>query len=340
VAQLRELIREAFHGTSSLARSVRTNVEYPYEPLTADVEHEGLLYRLILNESRARYVGETLAQIASAQSEESKRPEVHAALVSEMLRNDYLHRPPLGATTCRFDALKDNELYLADIKLASTSYALIGNKRPWGHEHFLLVAYENRGQAITDVDLRACFEALRGLGPAYEATFAGVLAGASVLHFHLQLHRGSAPIWDNLEANRLQLVTHHDQGDMSISITRNWPASALLFRGRDDLVAQAVSTAITDNRLSSEPRPYNIGIKLIDGRPATFLFFRSVDAEKPESLNRFPYSYGRFSFNEMGGSMVMLAREGFDDCISHPAGIPRSISEMSYFNSKTIETLR
>ncbi len=325
------LIADAFDGHSSLGVRVTAAMDYRFTPETAQVESDGLVFQLVLNEQRHRYVNTSLTGLATIGS---------IASTSRYLTAHSRHRPPPGSATCPFDDLGANELFVGTLIRGHAEYGILVNKQPWGYHHFMLVSTERRGQMITKRDLLTCFGVLRGTGGSDEATFSGVLAGASVLHFHFQIHRGAAAIWHNLEAGGVLCSSRRSDRGTSIGYVDRWPAEAVLITGSDDDdVAMKVSQLVKSFQRPEWSLPYNLGVRH-DGAISVVVVPRSAPLEKPTGLNDFPDSWGRFSFNEMGGSIVLLSREGFESTKRKPHRIRDAMSQMSITTAQRTAVMR
>jgi hypothetical protein len=191
---------------------------------------------------------------------------------------------------------------------------------------------------MTDGDIMAGIQALKALGSRYEATFSSVGAGASVFHFHLQFHKGAAAIWSNLKKH---LIVRPLAGSprASINVIEGWPIPLFLVKGRNEMdVSRILARTLTIIGLGNNRMPFNVGFRLAEGMTEAIVVPRRRACEKPERLNPHADSWGRFSFNEAGGSIVLMTPEGFEATVKSPARVPAAIAQIG-IPTHTVEVL-
>ena len=215
------------------------------------------------------------------------------------------------------------------LKLENKLYGLVMNGRPWSYNHCMLISFDPDPQQMSLQGLRAAMYATSSVGPGYEVIFSGALAGASVYHFHLHIHKNPAAIWRNLDERRLRLEQLCQYGSVSRYTLTGWPAPCLLFTGSDIEEVAAVVRVIVD-RLTTGDRdiPCNLGFRIVDSHIEAILIPRSGSGEKPMHLNAFVDSWGTFAFQEMAGTVHVLTPEGYRETVGAGGDINASIKEM------------
>ena len=327
---LRAGVDKAFHGTTNVARLVRSALAYEFAPVREVVHWNGLQYHIILNSGRYQYVRETIARLSKPMPQSSTELSLDAAADR--------HAPPPGEQSCPLDGVEYSPQCFGSLMLAGEHYLLVANRRPWGYNHFMLVSVEARGQFMTDGDIMAGIQALQALGSGYEATFSSVGAGASVFHFHLQFHKGAAAIWSNLKKH---LIVRPLAGSprASINVIEGWPIPLFLVKGRNEMdVSRILARTLTIIGLGNNRMPFNIGFRVAEGMNEAIVVPRRRACEKPERLNPHADSWGRFSFNEAGGSIVLMTPEGFEATVKSPARVPAAIAQIG-IPTHTVEVL-
>jgi hypothetical protein len=333
---LREFVEELFRFESERARRARDAMAYQFSPERQFFSFHGLTFEAILNRSRYDYVRESLGKLAEAERGRDRAED--ARVENEQVgrgqapwkRSLLPHRPPPGLSACPLDDLANNHRLLARLTCGQKEYGLLVNSRPWGHEQTMLVTFDREPQLMTERELLASLLLLWNLGPEYEGIFTGVLAGASVYHFHLQVHRGRSVIWRNLEGGNLRLDEICSSAAVRACAVDGWPALFFAFEGSDcSRLAAEVSRMIDILARGDNDYPYNLGFRRVGDQIRLVLFPRGGEGEKPASVNPYPDSWGRFSFLEMGGGIYLLTPEGYEATVRSPEGLYDAIAQMS-----------
>ena len=316
---LRDFVEEIFSFNSERARSVRNAMTYQFTPKRKALNCQGLTFEVILNHGRYNYVKETLGKLA--QVEQADQQMQDNAVVGESVMPGQMrykrslrpHMPPPGMAACPFDDLEHSPLLIKRLSCNGKQYGLVVNNRPWGYHHCMLVTFDLEPHLMKEQELLASFQLLRNLGSDYEGIFTGILAGASVYHFHLQVHKGSSAIWGNLERGNVQLKSFYFSKKVIAHWVQGWPAHFFVFEGSDcNGLACVVNQMIEALVAGDNDYPYNIGFRCQNNLIQLILFPKSGTSEKPTGLNDHPDSWGRFSFLEMGGSIYLLTPEGYE----------------------------
>lgn len=301
---------------------------YQFNPVRKAVPFNGLWLEVILNHARLSYIRSTIEKTLQSNSRELHN-EDHPAKRS--LRP---HMPPPGNTVCHFCDLDQHTLLITRLVLRDKRYGLIVNMRPWGHRNFMLVTSDPEPQAMSRENLRNSFEFLKMLGSEYEAIFTGVQAGASVYHFHLQIHRGSAAIWKNLEEKNVHLRSFFSAAGVTAGYVEGWPTQVFAFEGSDiETLADLVSCMIETFAKGENDYPYNIGFRREEDVIRLLLFPRTGE-ERPACMQGHPDSWGRFGFLELGGSVFLLTPEAYEAVGESGGGIYDAIASTSIGTSE------
>ncbi len=182
---------------------------------------------------------------------------------------------------------------------------------------------------MTRTELLAGFELLNQLGPDYEGIFTGVGAGASVYHFHLQVHRGSAMIWRHLQSGSLKPQVVFSSNGVTVKSCDRWPARMFLFEGvSSEGLATIIQCMIEVLAREENDFSYNIGFRCERGGVQLILIPRS-GIEQPACIPGHPNSWGRFGFLEMAGSVFLLSPTLFETIEESAESIYEAIAEMS-----------
>lgn len=304
---LPHLINDTFDDTGETSQSVRKRMAYQFNPDRKEVPFDGLWLEVVLNHARLNYVRSTMEMARQTRQAEL---DLGAGWTKRSVRP---HMPPPGRDACQFCNLQhESPLFITQLPLRDKDYGLIVNPRPWGHRNFMLVAKDPEPQTMNRENLRNSFELIKLLGSDYEAIFTGIQAGASVYHFHLQIHRGSAAIWKNLAEKNIHLTPFFSVGDATASWVEGWPIHVFAFEGSDtELLADVVSCMIESFAEGDNDFPYNIGFRYQDGTIRLLLFPRTGE-ERPDCMTGYPDSWGRFGFLDLGGSVILLTPEAYE----------------------------
>ena len=303
---LTHLLDNAFGQTGTMAEIIQNAMDYQFNRVRKAVQFNGLSLEILLNQARYGYVRSTLEK-----TRQSQRIEVHPRR-DPSKRSLRPHMPPPGNPVCEFCDLETSPLFITRLTLGDKDYGLLVNRRPWGYRNFMLVTREAEPQAMNSQNLRNGFELIKRLGSEYEAIFTGVQAGASVYHFHLQIHRGSAAIWKNLEQKNIRVEPFFFAPGVTGSCVEGWPAHVFAFEGSDpESLADVVSCMIEIFAKGANDFPYNIGFRYEDEVIRLLLFPRTGE-EQPVCITGYPDSWGRFAFLELGGSVFLLTPEAYD----------------------------
>jgi hypothetical protein len=303
---LTHLLDNAFGQTGSMAEIIQDAMDYQFNRVRKAVQFNGLSLEILLNQARYSYVRSTLEK-----TRQSRRVEVHPQGNPSKL-SLRPHIPPPGNPVCEFCDLETSPLFITRLTLDDKDYGLLVNRRPWGYRNFMLVTRDPEPQAMNRQNLRNSFELIKKLGSEYEAIFTGVQAGASVYHFHLQIHRGSAAIWKNLEEKNIRLEPFFSAAGVTASCVEGWPADVFAFEGSDiESLADVVSCMIDTFAEGNNDFPYNIGFRCQDEVIRLLLFPRTGE-EQPACMTDYPNSWGRFAFLELAGSVFLLTPEAYD----------------------------
>ena len=303
---LLHLLDDVFGPNGDRAELVQQKMAYQFNPHRKVVQSKGLWFEVVLNHARLSYVRSTMAMTRQA-----NQGVLHLG-DNRTKRSLRPHMPPPGNDICQFCHLKQSALFISSLLLNDKDYALVVNPRPWGHHNFMLVTNDPEPQAMSRENLRNSFELIRILGSEYEAIFTGVQAGASVYHFHLQIHKGSAAIWKNLEQGNIQLKPFFSAAGVTASYAERWPACVFAFESSDlDALANVVSSMIETFVKGENDFPYNIGFRT-QGDVIRLLLFPRTGEEQPACMEGHPDSWGRFGFLELGGSVFLLTPEAYE----------------------------
>jgi len=301
--KIRHLIEEAFRKLSC-GDALGGGLSYRFDPRYEWLFLRDLRFQLVLNSGRYQYIKSTLS--------------------NERLRND------VGAQACSLDGIEGSPLFLGRYTSGSQEYGILINSRPWGRHHFMLVTLRCEPQVATGDHILSALKLLRDLGNSYEGTFSSAKAGASVQHFHVQYHEGEAAIWGNLKGRILDTYPVINERGVSTKFIKGWPAWAIAVSGRDETqVTYSICRVVDVCENACSRLAYNLGMRHIRDEFEILIFPRIAGVEKPVALNAYPDSWGRFSFNEMGGSIVLLTAEGLQDTMRAPEQIWNAISDMS-----------
>src|SRR5579871_5360045 len=212
------------------------------------------------------------------------------------------HGPSPGSAECPFDKLDlqdTHSILIRYVILQGKKYALIINTKPWGAHHCMLVTLEEAGQTIIEQDLLAGLQLLKALGPDYEGIFTGVLAGASIYHFHLQIHKGAAALWRNLDERRVWLKPIASSEPTAAFTLEGWPAHAFVFQGTDLAQLASMVNMMFEAMIEDDNDiPYNLSFRCWDKLTQLILFPRFINrdnltaGEKPAHLNGDSESWG------------------------------------------------
>jgi hypothetical protein len=217
---------------------------------------------------------------------------------------------------------------------AGAEYWLVVNSRPWALRHTMLVSKEPLPQCITPATLQAALELLEELGTAYEVMFNGVLAAASVYHFHVQIHGGQTAIWSNLAAGAIRRRELVATDGVALSHLAGWPAYAYLFEAPErPALLRAASRAIGLLSADQQDIPFNFTARQWGGKLSLILLPRSAASEKPEGLNRDPQSWSRFGCMEMAGTILLLSEAGYAETAKSPGAISQALRQMTIDDS-------
>ena len=333
---VRELVEGVFRFDTEHALSVKIAMAYQFAPERRFFTHRGLTFEAILNRSRYDYVKDSLGKLAQAGRSEEQETLTWASVQgngpgrAQRKRSLLPHMPPPGTASCPLDDLERNPRHIAWLSCNAKDYGLVVNGRPWGYQHTMLVTRDREPQALGTEELLASLLLLCHLGADFEGIFTGVLAGASVYHFHLQVHRGASVLWRNIEEGNVQLRPFFAREGVRGYTAVGWPAELFLFEAPDCYaLARPVSGMIELLARGDNDYPYNIGFRRQDNLLRLVLFPRSGVAEKPEGVNPYPDSWGRFSFLEMGGGIYLLTPEGYEATVKSPEGLYNAIAQMS-----------
>ena len=320
---LPDLIDSAFGQTGERAQTVRQAMGYQFSPKSKSVEFNGLWLEVVLNRARYDYVRSTMEK-----TRQSQQTELHSH-TDPSKRSLRPHMPPPGRAVCQFCDLESSPLFITRLVLRDKNYGLVVNARPWGHRNFMLVTEDPDPQAMSRENLRNSFELIGMLSSDYEGIFTGVQAGASVYHFHLQIHRGSAAIWKNLELMKVRLEPIFSASDLTVSHVEGWPACVFAFEGSNlESLAEVVSCMIETFAKGANDFPYNIGFRR-EGRVIRLLLFPRTGEEQPPCMMGHPDSWGRFGFLELGGSVFLLTPEAYEAIGESGKEIYEAIAKMS-----------
>ena len=334
--ELRHLFESIFEGNDERSRSIKQAMTYQYIPRRHPLHFQELYFEAILNSGRHAYVSETLHQLAEIGPVHSQVADIPSFDQSELRsqargkRTLCPHMPPPGETDCPLDAIERSPCLIKRVSLNDKEYGLMVNARPWGQNHCMLVTFEQAPQSMRQQELLAGFLLLQSLGTDYEGIFSGVLAGASVYHFHLQIHKGAAAIWRNLEVDSVQLKQFYFSNETAAYTLEGWPAGAFVFESADSKGLSSVVYRMLKALVAGDNDiPYNLGFRYQGDLIQLILFPRSIAREKPSCLNNHRDSWGRFAFMEMGGSVFLLTPEGYEATLESAQGVYQAIAEMS-----------
>jgi len=319
---LRLVIDDAF--TLKL-RSIAEAMSYQFNPERKLVHCRGLSFEVVLNAARLTYVRNTLEKLRNS----NHISESHSAIKKNTKHSLQPHQPVPGDTSCSLCAVEVNPLLIKNVELGRKQYALVMNKRPWGFHNFMLVTIDAQPQAMTRTELLASFELLKHLGSDYEGIFTGVGAGASVYHFHLQVHKGSAMIWRHLESGSIKPLMVFSSNGVTVKSCDGWPARVFFFEGASfEGLATTIQCMIETLAKGDNDFPYNIGFRYSCGGVQLILIPRS-GIEQPTCILGHPNSWGRFGFLEMAGSVFLLSPTLFETIEDSAESIYEAIEEMS-----------
>ncbi len=333
---LRNLVEEVFSFDSERFRPVRNAMAYLFTSKREILRYQGLAFEVILNSGRYDYIAETLRKLSQIEQNSQQSQSIgisrEGALMNQTRHKKSLlpHMPPPGETRCPLDDLERNPLLIGRLHFNQREYGLVVNNCPWEHNHLMLVTFEHDPQSMTERELLAGFQLLRRLGPDYEGIFTGVLAGASVYHFHLQVLKRATAIWQNLECGSVYRKQFYSSKNVTVSSVEGWPARMFIFEGADSSSFSSAVHRMTEVLVAGDNDfPYNLGFRCRGNLIQLILVPRSGLGEKPTCLNHHPYSWGRFAFGDMGGSIIVLTPEGYEATIRSRQGIYDAIAEMS-----------
>lgn len=333
---LRGYLEHIFRFETAYTKVVKEAMSYQFAPEHASISHRGLLFEAVMNPGRYNYVKESLRKLAESKRKHALNPSdqrpVEAVGPGPARAKGSLlpHMPPPGKDACPFDNLGISPLAVARLASLGKNYFLVANSSPWGYHHTMLVTMDPEPQTMTEVELRASLRLIERLGPDYEGIFTGVGAGASIYHFHLQVHRGAAVLWRNLDQGRVQLRQFYASGGVLASTGEGWPAAFFVFEASDAKHLPTVVTRMLSTLVQGEnDYPCNISFRVHDGKTRLVLFPRLLGSEKPTNVNSFPESWGRFAFREMGGDILLLTPEGYEASRYAPEGLYDAIRQMS-----------
>jgi hypothetical protein len=320
---LPDLIDNAFGHSGVRAQAIQNAMGYQFNPERKAVEFNGLWLEIVLNRARYDYVRSTLEK-----TRQSHEIELHSHSNPSKL-SLRPHMPPPGSSVCQFCDLESKPLFITRLVLRDKNYGLVVNPRPWGHRNFMLITHDPDPQAMSRENLRNSFELIRMLSSDYEGIFTGVQAGASVYHFHLQIHRGSAAIWKNLELRNIRLQPIFSAASVMVSHVEGWPACVFAFEGSNlESLAEIVSCMIETFAKGTNDFPYNIGFRR-EGEVIRLLLFPRTGEEQPPCMMGHPDSWGRFGFLELGGSVFLLTPEAYKAISESGNEIYEAIARMS-----------
>jgi hypothetical protein len=321
---LPHLINDTFDQTGERTQSVQERMAYQFKPDRKVVQFNGLSLEAVLNHDRLSYVRSTMEL-----TRQSRQTELDLG-DDRTKRSLRPHMPPPGSDVCQFCDLKQKSpLFIGRLLLRDKDYGLIVNPRPWGYRNFMLVTKDPEPQAMNRENLTNSFELIKTLGSDYEAIFTGVQAGASVYHFHLQIHRGSAAIWKNLVNRKIQLKPFFTSAGVTASYVEGWPAGVFAFEGSDiESLAAVVSCMIETFAGGDNDFPYNIGFRYQHDVIRLLLFPRTGE-EQPPCMEDYPDSWGRFGFLELGGSVYILTPEAYEAISESGPALHDAIARMS-----------
>jgi len=305
-------------------------MSYEFNPLCKRVKCEGLTFEVVLNHARFQYVKSTLEKTRLVNNDRQALLGTKRAILP--------HMPPPGNEVCQLCDVEKSPLCITQLCFRGKDYILVANPRPWGYSNFMLVTANPQPQSMTAVELRAGFELINHLGPDFEAIFTGVKAGASVYHFHLQIHKGSAAIWENLEAQQIRKTTFFAKRGITASFVEGWPARSFLFEGsHPEQLAAVVSSFIATLTEGDNDFSYNIGFHRKD--VFRLIVFPRSGEEQPVCMAGHPDSWGRFGFSELGGSVFLLTQEAYSTIGESGGMLYDAISEMSINSSEHAKLL-
>lgn len=328
---LKLLIEDVF---SRALEPIAKTQSYQFNPVRKLVHCGGFKFEVVLNHARLSYVQNTLERLRASQHQ-NKSQGVEPKNAKCSLQP---HKPPPGDEACSFCNIDLNPLLIKKIQLHGNEYALVINKRPWGFHNFMLVTTDAKPQAMTRAELLASFELAKALGSEYEGIFTGVGAGASVYHFHLQMHRGSAAIWRHLEDGTIKPKEFFSANGLTARSCDGWPARMFLFEGdRLEELATIIQCMIESFAKGNNDFPYNIGLRYSSG--VQLILIPRSGIEQPSCIPGHPFSWGRFGFLDMAGSVFLLTPAVFETIEDSPERVYEAIAEMSIRASQQAELI-
>jgi len=314
----REQVDAVFDGRSERALAIRGTIQYSPPTERRSLQHGSLLFEVVLNSPRKAEIGRQ--ELDKRSAEVAEIPESGKATLAE-------HKEP-----CAYAAISDQKIF--GLECDGIDFDVIVNIKPWSRGHIMMTKAEHVGQVLHASELRTALLFLQSLGSDYEGVFSGVLAGASVFHYHFHYHRGSAAVWQNLDAGRVISQPVWAKHGARLLRVAGWPAEAFLFVGADPSELAEVVGVMLDAFVEGENDiPFNLGCRYEFGLFRVLVFPRATDhnhslaLERPQTLNDFPGSWGRFAFEEMGGSVFLLVPDAFK--ATEPRNVNDAIGQMS-----------
>lgn len=324
---LKLLVEDVF---SRKSEPIAEAMSYQFNPVRKSVNCQGLSFEVVLNHARHGYVQNTLKKLRHSQ----QTNDTQKVADENVKRSLQPHKPAPGDAGCSLCNLELSPLLIKHFQMGRKEYGLVVNKRPWGYHNFMLVTMDPEPQAMTLSELLASFELIKRLGPDYEGIFTGVGAGASVYHFHLQVHKGAAAIWRHLESGAVQLKQFFASKEVTAKVAEGWPARLFFFESANsERLARVAECMIETLGKGGNDFPYNIGFRSRGSAVQLILIPRS-GIEQPPCIPGHPDSWGRFGFLELAGSIFVLTPAVYDAIVEASQRIYDAIAEMSIRESQ------
>ena len=238
---------------------------------------------------------------------------------------------PHNSKKCQFCGLKDQEI-LCDVMIRGRCYSVAINFSPFGDKHMLLISNEPISQNISErVEDVVIF--VRALGPGYQAFFNSPGGAASVMHFHVQIIKGSIPIMDNMEEKgKKGSVKKGDPvicggGQIKRYHLSGWPVEVDELVGRD--VSNMAAEIQKDIRNFMDNKvPYN-SLLTVD-EEGNLTAFNLGGSESPYELKVLDSTgASRLGGNDKTGSVVANNRKVLQEMKEHPDILARALYSSS-----------
>jgi hypothetical protein len=183
------------------------------------VRNGKLSYNVLLNTGRCKYVQRTTEPLSEC------RPTSIVQHNSADQRKITLkpHMVPPGFNKCSIDDVLNSLVAIAPFTISRRTCAIVANPYPWGFKHAMVVSLGQKPQALVKGSIRDAIAVVDSLGEDYEGMFNGVVAAASVFHFHLQLHCGLTAIWDDLASGAVCPQRLSSSTGVSANDLAGWP---------------------------------------------------------------------------------------------------------------------